>query len=82
MSAFYFFRVRMDNPVLRNWIILGLISMAAGGMGCEMLDMIFRPLPPTIQQIEFMTEEGLEMLGSISVLTGCVSEIIALRKFQ
>jgi hypothetical protein len=80
MTAFYFLKIRTDNPVLRNWIILGLLSMAAGGMGCEMLDMIFRPLPATIQQFEYMAEEGLEMFGTILVLIGCISEIIALNK--
>ena len=79
MTAFYFFKIRTDNPVLRNWIILGLMTMAAGGMGCEMLDMIFRPLPATIQQFEYMAEEGLEMLGSISVLIGCIYELLELR---
>lgn len=74
-SAFYFIKIKTDNNNTRNWILTGLCIMAIGGMGAEMISYMFGPLPPDIQQAEFVIEEGGEMTGLIFVFTGCLSEI-------
>ncbi len=73
----YFSTVNPGNKILRNWMIGGLIIYALGGMGFEAIDHIFRPLPPLIQNLEYAFEEGLEMIGTSMVLTGCIIELTA-----
>jgi len=64
-----------NNLPLRNFIVGGLIVYALGGLVGETVSSLFHPLSPLLQQVEFVWEEGLEMLGSILVLTGCLQEI-------
>lgn len=72
--TYYFFIKRKDEPRLRNWIIGGLIVYVAGALGCEWIgynfDLVF-----AWQKVELVAEEGLEMLGTIMVLMGCLSEL-------
>jgi hypothetical protein len=68
--------LKSGNKTLRNWILDGLIVYALGGMGCELIARLFRPLPPLLNQMEIIFEEGLEMIGSIIVLMGCLRELI------
>ncbi len=71
--ACYFIRVQPSS--LRNWILGGMIVYALGGLGGEFASYWFRPLPQGLQQAEFVFEEGLEMIGSILVLMGCLTEL-------
>ena len=64
-----------DNQALRNFIVGGLSVYALGGLVGETVSSLLDPLSPVLQQVEFVWEEGLEMLGSILVLTGCLQEI-------
>ena len=67
--------VESNNKKLRNWILGGLVIYALGGLGGEYISYVFRPLPPLLQYLEFVLEEGLEMVGTIMVLTGCLQEV-------
>ncbi len=51
-------------------LTLGLLISICGAFGCEALNSLLFPLPPVLQQLEYMIEEGLEMLGSVVVLSG------------
>lgn len=62
-------------PSPRRWILGGLMVFALGGMGGEWVSHLLNPLPYGLQQLEFVFEEGLEMLGSILVLVGCWMEL-------
>jgi len=68
--------LKCGNKTLRHWILSGLIVYALGGMGCELIARLYRPLPPFLYKIEVIMEEGLEMTGSIIVLMGCLRELI------
>jgi len=74
VCAFNFIIIRKEDRPLRNWVIGGLIVYAIGGLGCECLSFIF-PLNFAWQHVEYVAEEGFEMLGSSMVLMGCLYEI-------
>ena len=59
-----------------RWIIGGIVVFGIGGVGCEALSAWLHPLPPLWQEIEYAVEESLEMLGTIGVLTGCLSKCL------
>ena len=67
--------VRHERVSLRRWILGGLIVFALGGLACELVSYIFYPLPDVLQRIEFALEEGLEMVGVIFILVGCLLEL-------
>ena len=67
--------VKSNNKKLCDWILGGLVIYALGGLGFECISYVFRPLPPLLQNLEFVLEEGLEMVGTIMVLTGCLQEV-------
>lgn len=73
VCVFYFKNI--SQAVLRNWLLGGLVVYALGGLVCETLNHVFFPLPRLLQFLEFVLEEGLEMLGAIMVLTGCLHEL-------
>jgi hypothetical protein len=56
------------------WILGGLVIYALGGMGMEALNYFF-PIPDFWARISIMVEEGLEMICTIGVLTGCLTEL-------
>ncbi len=67
--------IRNNEAMLRNWILGGLVIFSIGGMGGELIDHIFYPLPPLLQISEIILEEGLEMMGTIIVFIGCLKEL-------
>lgn len=79
VAAFYivcvFYCNHIGQAVLRNWLLGGLVVYALGGLVCETISHVFYPLPRLLQYLEFVLEEGLEMLGAIMVLTGCLHEL-------
>lgn len=75
ICAYYIIIIRNNESRLRNWILGGLIVFAVGGMGAELISHIFKPLPILLQVYEIMFEEGLEMIGTIMVLIGCLKEL-------
>ena len=75
--VYYLFKSK--NRTLRNWIIGGLVVFATGGMGLELMKYLFKHQLPFRQYVEFAVEEGLEMIGTIMVLTGCIQELNRLK---
>jgi len=71
----YFLIVINKNKTLTYWILGGLIVYALGGLLCETISFYLFS-----GQAEVVIEEGLEMLGTIIVLTGCVEELERLHK--
>jgi hypothetical protein len=71
----YLIVIRNDSKTLRNWILGGLVIYAAGGLICEAINCLLYPLSPTLQQVEHIFEEGLELVGTIMVLMGCLHEL-------
>jgi hypothetical protein len=70
-----YYLIKIGNRNLTIKLISGLIIYASGGLACEMFSYIFEPLPPVIQEIEFVAEEGFEMIGAVLILLGCLEEI-------
>ena len=70
----YIWFIRKGDVCLRNWIIGGLIVYVAGALGCEWIAYHF-DLTYALSRVEVVAEEGLEMMGTIMVLMGCLSEI-------
>ena len=71
----HFYRTWKENKRIGTWILGGLIVYACGGLLCEWVSHHFQPLPPFIQKVEFIMEEGLEMFGVILILTGCLNKL-------
>ncbi len=74
LCLYYFVVIRRDDSALRNWVIGGLVVYATGGLGCEWINHTFR-LADAFLQIEYVAEEGLEMIGTAMVLTGSLREL-------
>ena len=72
-SFYYFFVVRKEDHAVRNWIIGGLVVFAFGGIACEWYAYTF-PMTYAARQIEYVLEEGSEMIGTVMVLMGCLLE--------
>lgn len=68
-TAWFLIKVN-NNKRLALFIVGGLIIYASGGLGCETIYFFFYQ-----GKSEVMVEEGFEMLGSITVLTGTLLEI-------
>jgi len=73
------FLIKGSHRTLYPWILGGLLVYALGGLVGESVSYWFRPLPSGWQQVEFVWEEGLEMIGVILVLSGCLRERERLR---
>jgi hypothetical protein len=75
LCVFYLFSVRNNDRTLRIWLLGGLLLYATGGLFAEYYSYYFGPLSPILQQVEFVLEEGLEVLGTIMVLMACFTEL-------
>lgn len=79
VAAFFvacvYYLKKIGQPVLRNWLLGGLVVYSLGGLVCETISYVYYPLPQLLQYLEFVLEEGFEMLGAIMVLTGCLHEL-------
>lgn len=71
----YFLIVFNKNKTLTYFILGGLIVYALGGLLCETISFYLYS-----GRAEVVFEEGLEMLGTIMVLTGCIQELKRLHK--
>jgi hypothetical protein len=74
VNAYYFIVSRKDDLNLRNWILGGLIVYGLGGLGAEWAGYAAN-IKSEYRIIEFIVEEGLEMIGSIMVFMGCLYEV-------
>jgi small-conductance mechanosensitive channel len=64
-----------SNSAVSRLIIGGLIVFFIGAAVAELISHLYRPLPYKLQQLEHLTEEGLEMLGAAIVLAGCLTKL-------
>jgi hypothetical protein len=78
MGCFYYFIIlRRKDGKLGGLVIGGMVVFAIGGLVSEWISYKFNPLRYAYQQIEFVVEEGLELIGVSMVLTGCLQELNA-----
>ncbi len=75
ICSYYIMIIRNNESTLRNWILGGLIIFAFGSMGAELIAHITSGMPSFLRILEAMFEEGLEMIGTIMVLIGCLKEL-------
>jgi len=68
----YLVTLPRDQGVVRRWILGGLALSCVGSMGFELMSHLWQPLPRFLQHVEFVLEEGSEMVGTIMVLMGCL----------
>jgi hypothetical protein len=71
--VYHLARQRDDDPRLRTWILGGMLLMAIGGLGGELLEYSF-PMNDVLRRIEMTVEELAEVFGAILVLLGCLRE--------
>lgn len=71
--VWYWWKQRAVNPRSGLWIIGGLLCFGIGGGLLEWITYI-GAVPYALRQIEYVMEEGMEMIGTIAVLTGCLLE--------
>lgn len=71
----YVMVIRNRDKSLCTWILGGVVVYTAGGLVCEAVNCVVYPLSPALQHVEFMIEEGLELVGTIMALTGCLNEL-------
>lgn len=71
----YFLLVINKNKTLSYWILGGLIVYALGGLLCETISFYFYS-----GLAEVVVEEGLEMVGTVMILTGCLQESVRVHK--
>jgi len=72
--AYYFFVIRKQDVEIRNWIIGGLVVFALGGLVIEWITYAYH-LQYSFRQIAYVAEEGLELVGTSMVLSGCLLEL-------
>lgn len=75
VCVFYFVTIRRGEKRVRNWVLGGLVVYAFGGLVSEFIGYVLSPMPHAMQQVEFVIEEGLEMIGTIIVLMGVLQEL-------
>ena len=71
---YYFLAIRREELILRNWVIGGLMVYALGGIGAEYIAYSME-LSYAFRMIEYVVEEGLELIGISMVLMGCLYEL-------
>lgn len=66
---------RREARHLAGWILPGLGIYFLGAIGLETLNAFLSPLIVNFTSLEIIAEEGMELLGTIMVLTGCLAEL-------
>lgn len=72
--ASYLTRIE-TNPKVRRWILGGVLVYGLGALGAEALLYFF--YSPSVEPLEVVIEESLEMIGTSMVLVGCLHGIAA-----
>ena len=67
---------KLNSPKFFRLLLLGLLIFGCGGILFEFISYLYFPLSSKLQQIEYVLEEGLEMLGVLMILTGFLNEMI------
>ena len=77
LLSVYYIGFIQQNKHLQNYFLGGLILIAIGGIGLEMLD-YYAQLPYAIRNIVRTSEEALELFGTTLILTGSLQELSTL----
>jgi len=72
LTVYYLVVIRKYKKTILLWVIGGLMVFAFGGLFMEFVSYAGK-LVPFLQQIEYILEEGGEMLGSSMVLMGVLT---------
>jgi len=72
---YHLLKVEEKDVPMRNFVVSGLVIYSIGVMGVELVWYLNRPWPLFFLEIEFMIEEGLEMIGTSLVLVGCLIKL-------
>jgi hypothetical protein len=67
---------------IRNSILGGLTIYVFGALVSEFISYLLYPLPACYQQVEFVLEEGFELVGTIIVLVSILQELNRLYALQ
>jgi len=73
--VYNFLVLRREARHLAGWILPGIGIYFLGAIGLETLNAFLAPLIANITSLEIIAEEGMELLGTILVLTGCLAEL-------
>jgi len=77
LLSVYYIGFIQQNKHLQNYFLGGLILIAIGGIGLEVLD-YYVQLPYAIRNIVRTSEEALELFGTTLILTGSLQELSTL----
>ena len=72
----FYHMTKLNSPKFFRLLLLGLLIFGCGGILFEFISYLYFPLSSKLQQIEYVLEEGLEMLGVLMILTGFLNEMI------
>jgi tetratricopeptide (TPR) repeat protein len=73
--VYNFLVLRREARHLAGWILPGLGIYFLGAIGLETLNAFLSPLIANFTSLEIIAEEGMELFGTIMVLTGCLAEL-------
>jgi tetratricopeptide (TPR) repeat protein len=73
--VYNFLVLRREARHLAGWILPGMGIYFLGAIGLETLNAFLSPLIANFTSLEIIAEEGMELLGTIMVFTGCLAEL-------
>jgi hypothetical protein len=82
ICSYYLLVIYKGDKKSRNSILGGLIIYVFGALVSESISYLLYPLPSWYQQVEFVLEEGFELVGTIIVLVGILQELNRLYTLQ
>lgn len=82
ICSYYLLVIYQGDKKSRNSILGGLIIYVFGALVSESISYLLYPLPSWYQQVEFVLEEGFELVGTIIVLVGVLQELNRLYALQ
>jgi len=74
-SVYYFLVLRREARHLAAWILPGLGIFFLGAIGLETANNLLAPQNANLISLRIIAEEGMELMGAIMVLTGCLAEL-------
>lgn len=68
--SYYYLYCENCSKALRKWLVWGFTLYILGAFFFELFSYLYPPLPPSWQEVEYILEESLEMVGAILILVG------------